>query len=266
MFSTQPIEGRFDLWDRPTSEAIEIPMPTYKAKLMGQKTICAGTTAFYFEKPKDFQFEAGQFGNLTLLTSPGSDPSGYTRALSIASAPHERSLMMAMRLRTTDFKRTLNSLPLGTELLLEGPFGWMTLPRNSMRPAVLLAGGIGITPFRSLIWNAAELLSPRRILLFYSVRVPEEAAFLQELREMEQYNRRYKLICTVTQPDKARMSWQGETGRISIELLSKWIPDLTAPIYYIAGSPGMVTGVRNMLITSGISEDDVCAEEFAGYE
>jgi ferredoxin-NADP reductase len=201
------------------------------------------------------------------LLSPGeTDLEGNTRALSIASAPHERNLMVAMRLRTTAFKRTLNSLPLGSELLLQGPFGWMTLPRNSTRPAVLLAGGIGITPFRSLIWNAAESLSPRRILLFYSVRVPEEAAFLEELQEMEQFNRRYKLICTVTQPERTRTLWRGETGRISIQLLSKWIPDLSVPIYYIAGPPAMVNGVRQILIGAGVADEDIRAEEFYGYE
>jgi ferredoxin-NADP reductase len=241
-------------------------MPPFKAKLKAQKTLCAGTTAFYFEKPEEFEFEAGQFFNFTLLSPGETDLEGNTRTLSIASAPHERNVMVAMRLRTTAFKRTLNSLPLGTELLLRGPFGRMTLPRNSTRPAVLLAGGIGITPLRSLVWSEAESPSARRILLFYSVRVPEEAAFLEELQEMEQYNRRYKLICTVTQPEKSRMSWLGETGRISLQLLSKWIPDLSVPIYYIAGPPGMVTGVRQMLIGAGVAEEDVRAEEFYGYE
>jgi ferredoxin-NADP reductase len=241
-------------------------MPPYKVKLKAQKTLCAGTTAFYFEKPEEFEFEAGQFFNFTLLSPGETDLEGNTRALSIASAPHERNLMVAMRLRTTAFKRTLNSLPLGSELLLQGPFGWMTLPRNSTRPAVLLAGGIGITPFRSLVRSEAESLSARRILLFYSVRVPEEAAFLEELREVEQYNRRYKLICTVTQPEKSRMAWLGETGRISMQMLSKWIPDLSVPIYYIAGPPAMVTAVRQMLVGSGVAEEDIRAEEFYGYE
>jgi ferredoxin-NADP reductase len=241
-------------------------MPPYKVKLKAQKTLCAGTTAFYFEKPEEFEFEAGQFFNFTLLSPGETDLEGNTRTLSIASAPHERNVMVAMRLRTTAFKRTLNSLPLGSELLLQGPFGWMTLPRNSTRPAVLLAGGIGITPFRSLVWSEAESLSARRILLFYSVRVPEEAAFLEELREMEQYNRRYKLICTVTQPEKSRVAWLGETGRISMQMLSKWIPDLSVPIYYIAGPPAMVTGVRQMLVGSGVAEEDIRAEEFFGYE
>jgi ferredoxin-NADP reductase len=241
-------------------------MAPYKVSLRANKVLCAGTTAFYFEKPKDFEFEAGQFVNFTLLSTGDTDLEGNTRALSIASAPHEGNLMVATRLRATAFKRTLNSLPLGSELLLQGPYGSMTLPRKTTRPAVLLAGGIGITPFRSLIWNATQVESPRRILLFYSVRAPEEAAFLEELQEMERYNGRYKLICTVTQPEKVSKLWRGETGRISIEMLSKWIPDLSVPIYYIAGPPGMVAGVRQMLIGSGVAEEDIRAEEFYGYE
>ena len=241
-------------------------MPPYKVTLQAQKTVCAGTSAFYFAKPEGFEFEAGQFVNFTLLGPGDTDLEGNTRALSIASAPHERNLMVAMRLRTTAFKRTLNSLPVNTELLLQGPYGSLTLSRNGTRPAVFLAGGIGITPFRSLVWSEAESLSARRILLFYSVRVPEEAAFLEELQEMEQFNRRYKLICTVTQPQRTRMLWRGETGRISIQLLSKWIPDLSVPIYYIAGPPAMVNGVRQMLIGAGVAEEDIRAEEFYGYE
>jgi len=149
-------------------------MPPYKVKLKAQKTLCSGTTAFYFEKPTEFEFQAGQFFNFTLLSPGETDLEGNTRALSIASAPHEQNLMVAMRLRSTAFKRSLNSLPPGAELLLQGPYGWMTLPRHTTRPAVLLAGGIGITPFRSLVWSEAESLSARRILLFYSVRVPRK--------------------------------------------------------------------------------------------
>jgi ferredoxin-NADP reductase len=241
-------------------------MPPHKVSLKAHKTLCAGTAAFYFEKPEGFEFEAGQFADLTLVAPPDSDVKGDTRTLSIASAPHERNLMVAMRVRATGFKRTLNSLPLGAQLLLQGPYGSMTLSRNATRPAVLLAGGIGITPFRSLIWSAAESLSPRRIFLFYSVRVPEEAAFLEELQEMERYNGRYKLVCTVTQPRMAQTPWRGETGRISIDMLSKWIPDLSVPIYYIAGPPAMVAGVRKMLVGAGIAEEDIQAEEFSGYD
>lgn len=240
-------------------------MPIHKVRLIARKAVCAGTSAFYFTKPEGFTFEPGQFANFTLLRAAESDLGGSTRTFSIASAPHEKNLMVAMRLRATTFKQTLSSLPIGAEVLLQGPYGRMTLPKNGARPAVLLAGGIGITPFRSLIWNASESLSPPRIFLFYSARAPEEAAFIEELQEMERHNGRYKLICTITQPEKVKTPWRGETGRISIEMLSKWTPDLSVPMYYIAGPPEMVTGTRDMLMGAGIPEGDIRAEEFAGY-
>jgi ferredoxin-NADP reductase len=70
----------------------------------------------------------------------------------------------------------------------------------------------------------------------------------------------------VTQPERTRTLWRGETGRISIQLLSKWIPDLSVPIYYIAGPPAMVNGVRQILIGAGVADEDIRAEEFYGYE
>jgi predicted ferric reductase len=117
-------------------------MAPYKVSLKAHKKLCAGTSAFYFAKPEGFEFEAGQFVNFTLLGPGDTDLEGNTRALSIASAPHERNLMVAMRLRTTAFQRTLNSLPPQAELLLQGPYGSLTLSRNGTRPAVFLAGGM----------------------------------------------------------------------------------------------------------------------------
>src|ERR1700733_14835033 len=162
-------------------------MPHYKVKLKAQETLCAGTTAFYFEKPPEFEFEAGQFFNFTLPSPADTDLESNTRTFSIASAPRERNVMVAMRLRTTAFKRTLNALPLGSELLLQGPFGWMTLPRNSTRPAVLLAGGIGITPFRSLVCSEAH----RSLLAEFCSSIPFESLRKQRSwKSCEKWNSR----------------------------------------------------------------------------
>jgi len=149
---------------RPTKEAIEKRMPPCKTRLKAQKTLCTGTTAFYFEKPKDFEFAAGQFVNFTLLSPGGTDLEGNTRSLSIASAPHEQSLMVAMRLRPTAFKRSLNSLPPGAELLLQGPYGSLTLSREGTRPVVFLAGmEDGLFPHQRSVADLAGLEEERRL-------------------------------------------------------------------------------------------------------
>ena len=240
-------------------------MPPCRATLKARKSLCKETTAYYFERPRDFDFKAGQFANLTLLDAVATDLEGNTRSLSIASAPHEKDLMVAMRNRDTSFKRSLHALPIGSPVLFQGPFGNFTLHKDSTRPAVFLAGGIGITPFRSMLWQATVMRSPHHILLFYANRRPEEEAFLEELRAIKELNPRYKLIATVTDPLEGTPEWRGESGHFTEEMLRKWLPDLTTPVFYLAGPAGAVTSMRLMLNAAGVSDDEIRAEEFAGY-
>ncbi len=237
----------------------------YLLKLIAREQVAEGTMAFRFEKPDRFSFKAGQFIEVTEPGPAETDAEGNARAFSIASAPHEETLMVATRMRSTAFKRVLGSMPIGTQVRVEGPFGNLVLHNNASRPAVLLAGGIGITPFRSMVLRAAQERLPHRIFLFYSNRRPEDAAFLEELRSLEQQNPNYTFIPTLTAMEKPQPGWQGETGRINKQMLSKYVGDLTGPIYYIAGPPGMVSGLHAMLNEAGIDDDDIHTEEFAGY-
>ena len=116
-----------------------------------------------------------------------------------------------------------------------------------------------------MIWHATEVESAHRISLFYSIRRIEEAAFLRELREIQELNPRFRFIPTITQPEGIPNHWRGELGHITEPMLTKWLPDFQVPIFYIAGPPGMVTGMRQMLDEAGVSDDDIRAEEFAGY-
>lgn len=242
-----------------------IQLPNANAILKRRDTLCDGTTGLYFEKPPGFEFKPGQFANFTLDSVITTDAGGITRSLSIASAPHEKDLLVAMRMRDTAFKRIANALPIGASFLLEGPYGNLILHRDVARPAVFLAGGIGITPFRSMIRHSTEIGSAHKIFLFYSVRRFEEAAFLSELQEIQEANRRFKFIPTITHPDGLPHHWRGEHGRIIESTLTKWLPDFQIPIFYIAGPPGMVAGMRQILGQAGVSDDDIRAEEFLGY-
>lgn len=239
--------------------------PIFMAKLKSRQEIAEGTMAFHFEKPAGWTFKAGQFVDMTLLEPPETDPEGNTRGFSIASAPQEETIMVATRMRDTAFKRVLKTMPLGTAVKIEGPFGNLTLHNNASRPAVLLAGGIGITPFRSILFRAAKEKLPHRIFLFYSNRRPEDAAFLEALQELERENPNYKLIATMTDMEKSHQPWHGETGLINQELLTKYLRDAVSPIYYIAGPAGMVKGLHTMANEAGVDDDDIRTEEFVGY-
>src|SRR5512142_1223775 len=129
-------------------------MVTYIIKLKERKEVAEGTTAFYFEKPADFRFKAGQYLVLSLFDPPETDSEGNDRTFSIASAPFENRLMVATRMRNTAFKRVLRTLPAGAEVNMRGPFGSFILHNSPSRPGVFLVGGIGITPVRSIVLQA----------------------------------------------------------------------------------------------------------------
>ncbi len=180
--------------------------------------------------------------------------------------------MVTIRMRDTAFKRILKSMPVNSQVKIGGPFGSLTLHNNASRPAVFLAGGIVITPFRSILLDAAERKLPHRILLFYSNRRPEDAPFLEELETLQQQNANYKLVATMTEMEKSDRAWKGEAGLINYRLLDRHLkavatPDWynAGPIYYIAGPPRMVHDFQTMLINSGVDSDDIRTEEFVGY-
>ena len=227
--------------------------------LLRRQPVAEGTMAFYFEKPAGFSHEAGQNAMFTLIDPREEDAAGPTRTFTIASAPHEPDLMIATRMRDSAFKRFLAGAQPGAKLEMEGPLGLMVLHEAARRPAVFLAGGIGITPFLAMARDAAKRELPHHITLLYSNRRPQDAAFLAELERLQ--GPKFRLVTTMTNaPD-----WRGETRLISRELLAEHVPDLRAPVYYFAGPPGMTMAVQGMLKELGVSEDDMRSEEFYGY-
>lgn len=245
--------------------SVQATVTKYQVKLKDRFTVAERTMAFQFEKPPGFNFHPGQWLDLTLLNPGETDAEGNTRTLSIASAPQENFLLVATRLRDTAFKRELPRLPLGTEVRIEGPSGSLTLHNNAARTAIFLVGGIGITPVRSILLRAAHDQLPHRLLVFYSNRRPEDAAFLDELTALQKMNPNYRLIPTMTNAAKSAHAWSGETGHIRPELLAKYQGEVKSPIYYIIGPPSMVNGVHAMLNKMGVDDDDIRLEDFGGY-
>ena len=240
-------------------------MPIFKVKLVSKREIAAGTMAFFFEKPAGFAYKAGQSADLTLIDPPETDAEGNTRPFSLASAPYEDDLMVATRMRDTAFKRVLKNMMPGSEIMLDAPHGSFTLHNKADVPAVFLTGGIGITPVRSIVLQAIHDNVPHRILLFYSNRRPEDAAFLDEVERSHDKDPDYTFIGTMTEMEKSNREWQGDIGFINQAMLLKSIDDLTLPIYYVDGPPAMVNAMRTILKESGVDEDNIRTEEFSGY-
>ena len=101
--------------------------------------------------------------------------------------------------------------------------------------------------------------------LFYSNRRPEDAAFLDLLSGATKQNPNFHLIATMTGMDKSHREWKGETGFINKDMLTKHLPSLQGPIYYLAGPPAMIAAMRRMVIEAEVGQGDIHIEKFYGY-
>lgn len=234
-------------------------------KLTKKEEVAEGTMAFYFTKPDSFDYKSGQSIDLFVVEPPETDAEGNKRAFSLTSAPHEDFLSIATRMRDTAFKRVLKNMDETGQLAMEGPFGSMTLHNDSSKPVVILAGGIGITPFYSMIKHATHEQLPHKIYLFYSNRRPEDAPFLSELQALQEQNPNFQLIATMTDMSKSQEEWNGEQGYITKDMVLKYVPEVTSSIGYMAGPPGMVAAMRKLFNEAGLNDDYIRSEEFTGY-
>lgn len=241
-------------------------MGTIRSKILSRQEVANGTLAFHLAKPTDFLFRPGQAFEI-LLSNAEPDASNEDRghAFSIVSAPHEGELVFATRMRDSIYKRALKALPDGAELDIDGPFGSLILHKNNARAGVLIAGGIGITPFMSMIRHAAHSAFQQPLTLLYSNRRPEDAAFLSELERHASEHPNFVLHATMTDMASSAQAWHGHTETIDANFIRRTTGHLSAPIFYISGPPGMVQAMRDTLVEAGIDEDDVRSEEFYGY-
>lgn len=234
-------------------------------KLIKKEEVAEGTMAFHFTKPENLTYKSGQSMDMFLIDPPETDQEGNKRSFSFTSAPYEDYISIATRMRDTAFKHVLKVMDENQQVQIEAPFGSMTLHNDTAKPAVILAGGIGITPFYSIVKEAAHDKLPHKIFLFYSNRRPEDTAFLKELQELEKQNPNFKLVATMTDMDESAQPWAGETGYITKEMVAKYVPDITSVIGYLAGPASMVSAMRKLFNEAGLNDDYIRSEEFTGY-
>ena len=241
-------------------------MPKLDVTLVRSEQIASATWAFTLGLAgQAFPFRAGQAIDLTFPAPPYHDAAGNRRAFSLAGAPGADRLLVATRVRESAFKRSLVEAPQGTRLEIEGPFGSFTLPQRATS-VVMLAGGVGVMPFRAMVEDAIARDLEHSLLLIHSNRTAEEAPFLEELQQWSRASRRFAYQPTMTQPSLSPMAWTGERRRVGAELLADLLPaDRGSSLYYIAGPDRFVKGAIEALATLKVDEDHIRVEEFPGY-
>ena len=235
-----------------------------QARIKEKQEVAKGTLLVTFDlQGGDVDFKPGQYFFVTLPDVGYQDERGLRRHITVVTSPNERGVLgCATRMRESAFKRTLGELPVGAEVEVEPPKGSFALPDDPARPLVCVAGGIGITVFRSMLRYICEERLPYRATLIYSNRDRESAAFLDELQELEEDIPGLSLVLTMTDDPE----WEGERRRVDARFLREHLGnDLNGSTYLVAGPPAMVEGIQGALAEAGVTDENVVAEGYTGY-
>jgi ferredoxin-NADP reductase len=235
-----------------------------RALIKEKREVAKGTLLVLFDlQGQEVDFRPGQYFWVELLDPPYDDEKGPRRHISVVTSPTERGVLgLCTRLRDSAFKRSLVELPVGTEVEVEQPKGDFALPEDTEPQYVFIAGGIGITVFRSMLRYIDDTGEPYEVTLVYSNRDRESTAFLDELEELDGRSDWFRLVATMTQDS----DWGGETRRIDAAMLADVLDgDLASHKYLVAGPPPMTEGVVDVLKGAGIAEEQILSDRFSGY-
>jgi ferredoxin-NADP reductase len=234
------------------------------ARIKEKREVAKGTLLVTFDLlDEEVDFTPGQYFFVTLPDVGYEDDKGLRRHITVVTSPNEKGVLgLATRMRESAFKRSLAELPVGADVEVEPPKGSFALPPDGSRPLVFVAGGIGITVFRSMLRYIQEEGLSYRVTLIYSNRDRESTAFLDELRELEEEIPNFRLILTMTQDP----SWEGEARKIDAQFFKDHLEeDLNQYTFLVAGPPGMVKGMQEALADAGVEEQNIVAERYSGY-
>jgi ferredoxin-NADP reductase len=235
-----------------------------QARIKEKQEVAKGTLLVTFDLlGEEVDFRPGQYFFVTLPDVGHQDEKGLRRHITVVTSPNEKGVLgFATRMRDSAFKRSLRELQVGTEVEVEAPKGTFALPEETTRPLVFVAGGIGITVFRSMLRYIREERLPYRVTLIYSNRDRESTAFLDELRELERELPDLRLILTMTQDP----GWDGESRKIDAQFIKDYLGEhLNEFTFLVAGPPAMTEGVQHALEEAGVKEENVIAERYSGY-
>ncbi|MDO8657423.1 MAG: FAD-dependent oxidoreductase [Candidatus Levybacteria bacterium] len=234
-----------------------------KAKIKDKREVTKGTLSVDFDLlGNEVNFEPGQYITVRLINPPFTDAKGSQRYFSINNPPGQKGVFtITTRIRDSAFKKSLSELPTGTEVEIDPPRGVFVLPKETIKPLVFIAGGIGITPFLSMLRHIRDGKLDYKITLIYSNKDKESTAFLQEFEDMAKNNSNFKLIAAITQDP----GWSGEKRRIDAQFIKDYFKNPNDYLYYAAGPPGMVDAIYDALINAGIGSSNIETENFAGY-
>lgn len=253
----------------------DIPKEFY-LPFVKKEQVARGVYSFYFDRrvQHGFNFLPGQYIRMTLnLYNP--DNRGSSRPFTISSSPLDKDYIVITTkvikssvpngTGQSSFKKRLIELSAGEKVKLFGPLGGFVLNEEEKDERVFLAGGIGITPFYSMITYAYAKKLSIPITLIVSFSTIEDLIFREELEDIASRNSHIKVIYTITHLEKSNVKWEGDKGRISENLIKKHVPNILNPRYLIVGPPAMVAAMEEVVRKMGVGNEKIFIENFTGY-
>ena len=216
-------------------------------------------TSFYFKSALPLRYNAGQFIELT-LPHDNPDSRGIKRWFTLSSSPSQDLLSITTKLTSnhgSSFKQALQALQAGDELTMSDAMGDFVLPKQVQTPLIFVAGGIGITPFHSMLQWLIASEQRRPIRLIYAVRTEGEIIFLDTFRQAKQH-----VTVVVKQPSAA---WGGERGRIDAKMILGLEKPTASTLFYLAGPEAMTASLAQQLIATGLRKNQLVTDDFTGY-
>jgi ferredoxin-NADP reductase len=214
---------------------------------------------FFFKPERPVQFTAGQYAEWT-LKHPRPDNRGVKRWFTISSAPTDELVTITTKFnteRSSSFKKALFALQPGDELLMSDPMGDFVLPKLIQTPLVFVAGGIGVTPFHSILSWLAAVKEERPVKLLYAVRVEDEIVFQDTFDKAH-----VQPTIVVSQPSAA---WGGERGQLSAELILGLEKPGEDALVYVSGPEPMVESLEKSLHKAGLKKQQLVLDFFPNY-
>ena len=224
-------------------------------KLIGRnrETPTVSTLRLVADAPGQFKFDPGAFG---LVQVEGSGLPA--RAFSFSSSPDDAELEITVE-KVGPLTRALHEIPIGSRLLVNGPQGKFLLPKEIDRDIVMIAGGTGIAPFRSMFRSLAQRPINRQANLFHSVRGSKDVLYQEEFRRLANSAPGLSYQVTITRPDG---DWNGLTGRFTPGQLLEKMPNLIDCQVFLCGSPQFVLGLIRSLTEQGVPRDSILTEQW----
>jgi ferredoxin-NADP reductase len=206
--------------------------------------------AFRFTPSEPLEWVAGQCISVE-LPHENPDGEGTRRWFTISSAPYEKIVQITTRITRTTFKQALSKMEVGGGLqLLGGPYGGLAWQNVDM-PIVFIAGGIGITPFRSILRQRAHDRLPLNVTLIYASRTPD-LLFRDEIRDWSNVDDRFTVEYVIGSP-------------LTFESLTKLVPGLTQSLIYISGPQALLVALSSSLEAHGLPEERIKQDFFPAY-